>query len=68
MKYSMKTKLCFYNTVPVLGFNSNRNAIVLFAMHDPVKFQRYRTRRKSYQEDNFTVISMGSFSFIQTQD
>ena len=40
MKYSMKTKLCFYNTVPVLGFNSNRTAIVLFAMYDPVKFQR----------------------------
>ena len=29
MKYSMKTKLFFYNTAPVFGFNSKGNAIVL---------------------------------------
>ena len=47
MKYSTKTKLFFYNTVNVFGFNSKGNAIVLFAMYDPVMFQRYRTRQKS---------------------
>ena len=47
MKYSMKTKLFFYNTAPVFGFNSKGNAIVLFTMYDPVMFQRYRTRRQS---------------------